>query len=240
MSGDLLSSLISFIFKEMREFTGIRGRFVMLLLAAWLIFAGGYALAQPARGTVPRTVFFDSDGNEITNNEFVDIRLANPHYRDQTLIRTLDDGTVEFRLQKIPQEGMESPSFAGRSLSGEIVDSSDLRGKVLVLNFWFIGCPVCRAEMPHLNLLKEKFDREERVEFIAMTADPASTVKSFLERNEFTYRQVADAQKALDSFVFSGYPRNIVISKTGEIVYWRTTVKAWNKFESVLRSELAK
>jgi thiol-disulfide isomerase/thioredoxin len=238
---NLLSPLVSFIFKEMREFTGMRGRIVMLLLAAmWLIVAGGYALGQPAGGTVPRTVFFDSDGNEITNNEFVDIRLANPHYKDRTLIRTLEDGTIEFRLQKVPQEGMKSPSFAVRSLSGEIVESSDLRGKVLVLNFWFIGCPVCRAEMPHLNLLKEKFNGEERVEFVAMTADPASTVKNFLEGNEFTYRQVADAQKVLDSFVFSGYPRNIVISKTGEIVYWRTTVKAWNEFESVVRSELAK
>ena len=41
-------------------------------------------------------------------------------------------------------------------------------------------------------------------------------------------------------FVFSGYPKNIVISKKGEIVYWRSTVYAWEKFESVVRAELAK
>ena len=196
------------------------------------------AVAQPSSS--PRTIFIDSDGNEITNNEFVDIRIANPHYKDKTLMRSLEDGTVEFRLQKIPQEGMTAPVFSVRDLAGESITASALGGKVLVLNFWFIGCATCRAEMQHLNRLKEKFEGDERLEFIAMTADPASSVKSFLERNEFTYRQVADAQQALDSFAFSGYPRNIVISKTGEIVYWRTTVKAWDKFESVIREELLK
>ncbi|HSI88695.1 MAG TPA: TlpA disulfide reductase family protein [Pyrinomonadaceae bacterium] len=202
--------------------------------------AAVHSHAQPAVPTVPRTIFIDSDGKEITNNEFVDIRLANPHYKDQTQMRSLEDGGVEFRLQKVPQEGMTAPVFSVRDLAGENVMASAFRGKVVVLNFWFIGCAACRAEMPHLNRLKEKVAGDDRVEFIAMTADPASSVKNFLERNEFTYRQVADAQQALDSFAFSGYPRNIVISKTGEIVYWRTTVKAWYKFESVLRDELAK
>jgi peroxiredoxin len=110
-------------------------------------------------------------------------------------MRSLEDGGVEFRLQKIPQEGMPAPVFAVRDLAGENISASSLRGKVVVLNFWFIGCAACRAEMVHLNRLKEKFDGDDRVEFIAITADPASSVKSFLESNEFTYRQVADAQR---------------------------------------------
>jgi hypothetical protein len=39
-------------------------------------------------------------------------------------------------------------------------------------------------------------------------------------------------------FVFSGFPKNIVIGKTREIVYWRSTVKAWDKFESIIKQEL--
>lgn len=197
------------------------------------------AIPLVAQSPVPRTVFFDSDGNEVSNNEFVEIRLANPHYKDRTAMRVADDGTVEFRLQKVPQEGMPAPVFSVRSLDGKRIDSADLAGRVIVLNFWFIGCPVCRAEMPLLNTLKDAFAGED-VDFIAMTADPEPDVRRFLETNRFDYRHAAEAQSVLDSFVFSGYPRNIVISKTGEIVYWRTTVKAWDKFESVIREELGK
>lgn len=209
---------------------------VVSILATFLVLP---VFGQPAAPDTPRTVFFDSDGNEVSNNEFVEIRLANPHYKDRTVMKVADDGTVEFRLQKVPQEGMPAPKFSVSSLDGKRIDSAELAGRVAVLNFWFIGCPVCRAEMPLLNALKDKF-AGENVEFIAMTADPEPDTRRFLETNRFDYRQVAEAQSVLDSFVFSGYPRNIVISKTGEIVYWRTTVKAWDKFESVIREEIAK
>jgi hypothetical protein len=43
----------------------------------------------------------------------------------------------------------------------------------------------------------------------------------------------------MDAFVFGVYPKNIVIDHKGKIVYWRSTVKAWDKFESVVRSALA-
>ena len=44
----------------------------------------------------------------------------------------------------------------------------------------------------------------------------------------------------MKSFVFSGYPKNIVIGRDGKIAYWRSTIQAWDKFESVVRAELAK
>jgi hypothetical protein len=51
---------------------------------------------------------------------------------------------------------------------------------------------------------------------------------------------VTDAKPTLDSFAFSGYPKNIVIDKNGKIVYWRSLIHAWDKFESVIRAELEK
>lgn len=186
----------------------------------------------------PKTIFRDSDGKLISNNEFVDIRMANFHYPDATLMKTADDGTVEFRLQKIPQEGMSAPEFSASKLDGKLVRFTDLKGKVIVLNFWFIGCPVCFSEMPKLNALAAKFAGNKDVAFIAMTADPADSVKKFLAREKFDYQPIADAKAALDMFGFSGYPKNIVIGKDGKIVYWRSTVRAWDKFDSVIQAEL--
>ena len=188
----------------------------------------------------PKTLFFDSDGNAITNNEFVDIRMANFNYPDKTIVKTLDDGTIEFRLQKIPQEGMQAPEFSVKTLEGRTISSSELKGKVVVLNFWFIGCPVCRAHKPKLNDLRSKFSGRDDVIFVAMTADPAGEVKKYLAKKPFDYLNAADAKPSMDAFVFSGFPKNIVIDRSGRIVYWRSTIAAWDKFESVVRAELAK
>ncbi len=210
-----------------------------LLGAAVFGIAALSAFAQ-TKPSPPQTLFYDSDGNLISNNEFVDIRMANPSYPDRTLMKALEDGTIEFRLQKIPQEGSKAPEFSLRTLDGKTISSSELSGKVVVLNFWFIGCPACRALKPKLNTFKSKFDGRDDVVFIAVTGDPPGDVRNFAKSEPLNYIQTAGAADELKKFVFNGYPKNIVISKTGEIVYWRTTVHAWDKFESVVRGELAK
>lgn len=212
---------------------------------AFLLGAVSQLSAQPAAGTtttakVPATVFRDSDGNLISNNEFVDIRMANFHLKDKTLVTTLEDGTIQFRLQKVPQEGTLAPRFTGKTVDGMPLAFESLLGNVVVLNFWFIGCAACRSETPNLNEFAGKFVGHDDVKFIAMTADPAGEVRRYLRSNPFVYTQIADAQAALDTFVVSGYPKNIVIGRDGRIVYWRSTIAAWDKFESVVRAEIAK
>ena len=206
-------------------------------LMVFLVAVCAFAQTKPE---VAKTIFRDSAGNLVSNNEFVDIRMANPHYPDATIVKTLDDGTIEFRLQKIPQEGMRAPDFRFTTLDGKSVTAADVKGKVVVFNFWFIGCHVCRAIKPDLNKFKARFEGRDDVVFISATGDPASDVRKFAKTEPLDYLQAADAGAELKKFIFSGYPRNIVVSKTGEIVYWRTTVKAWDKFESVVRAELAK
>lgn len=211
-----------------------------LLKAGILICVVAIGVTAQVKPPVSKTIFFDSDGNSISNNEFVDIRMANPNYPDRTLMKTLEDGTVEFRLQKIPQEGAAAPEFSLKTIDGKTITSAELRGKVVVFNFWFIGCAVCRALKPKLNVFKTKFDTDQDVVFVAVTGDPPSEVAKFAKSEPLSYIQTAGAADELRKFVFNGYPKNIVVSKTGEIVYWRSNVYAWEKFESVVRSELAK
>ena len=187
-----------------------------------------------------KTYYFDYTGNAVSNNEFVDIRMANSHYPDATIVKTLPDGSTEFHLQKIPQEGMKAPEFTAHTVDGRTIASSGLRGKVVVLSFWFIGCAACRAIKPKLNEFRSKFAGRDDVVFLAMTADPRDEVKRYLEKEKFDYLQATDAGAAMTSFVFKTYPKNIVIDKQGKIAYWRSNVKAWDTFESVVRAELGK
>ena len=217
----------------------MRRTFILAFCVTGIVLLGcliGFAQSNKP----PKTLFFDSDGNSITNNEFVDIRMANFHYPDKTIVKTLQDGTIEFRLQKIAQEGMQAPEFSVKALDGKMITSAELKGKVVVLNFWFIGCPVCRAHKPKLNDLKSRFSGRDDVVFVAMTADPAGEVKKYLAKEPFDYVNAADAKSAMDAFVFAGFPKNIVIDRSGKIVYWRSTIATWDKFESVIRTEISR
>ena len=219
--------------------------FVILFLgifAVLLTFGADATSAQTDNAVKPavKTIFRDSDGNLIPNDEFVDIRMANFHVPDRTLMHTLEDGTIEFRLQKVPQEGAEAPDFSTQFIDGSPIKFSELRGKVVVLNFWFIGCPACLYETPKLNEFAAKFAGDPNIEFVAMTTDPAAAVRKYVTAHPFDYKLIADAKPILASFVVGGYPKNIVIGKDGRIVYWRSNIHAWDKFESVIRAELAK
>lgn len=221
----------------MRAFLG------KLVFAAAALSVGSVGVLAQTKGPVKptgKTILRDSDGNVISDSEFVDIRMANFHYPDATVVRNLENGTTELRLQKVPQEGMRAPEFAVKLLDGREVSLASLRGKVVVLNFWFIACPVCRAIKPKLNEFKAQFGEREDVVFLAVTNDSESSVRGYLKKEPSGYLQAAGAGDALAMFKFGGYPKNIVISKTGEIVYWRSTIRSWEKFQSVVRGEIAK
>lgn len=208
------------------------------LLILPLLFASvsGQTTSPPA----PKISFFDHDGKSISNNEFVDIRMANFHYPDKTLVSILSDGSTQFRLQKIPQEGAQVPPFSVTTLDDKVLSAANLRGKVVVIHFWFIGCEICRAHKPKLNALSDRFNGNDDVVFLAITYNRESDVRKVLVKQPLSFRHAADANAAVKQFAFSGYPKNIVVSKTGEIVYWRSPVQAWEKFESVINEELRK
>jgi len=197
------------------------------------------AIAVFSQRTAPKTTFRDSAGNLISNNEFVDLRVANPSEKKDPATKTiLEDGTIEFRLAPVPQEGTLAPIFNASTIDGTPITATDIRGKILVLNFWFIGCPGCLTEMPKLNSLAEKYKSSPDVLFVAVAPNSAELLRKFLAREKFDYRIVGDGQNIINLFSFAGFPRNIVIGKDGKIVYWRSAVYAWEKFDSVIRAEL--
>jgi peroxiredoxin len=209
---------------------------VLLIFALTSLALNALAQDKP----VSKLVYYDHEGRQVSNNEFVDIRMANFNYPDATIVKTLGDGTVEFRLQKIPQEGMAAPNVSVRTLDGKTISLADLRGKVVVLHFWFIGCPVCRSMKPKLNDFTARFSGDQNVVFLSMTADAEADVEKYFRKEPLNYTNAFGAKLAMAQFSFRGFPKNIVIDKEGRIVYWRTTISAWDKFESVIRTEVGK
>jgi len=90
-----------------------------------------------------------------------------------------------------------------------------LRGKVIVLNFWFTSCMPCIAEIPSLNTVFDKYKNYPNVVFIAITFNRKSKVKNFLKYHPMQYTVVPFENPTCTKFGIKGFPTNIVIDKEG-------------------------
>lgn len=211
----------------------------LAIICVAVLFA---AVAMFAQGpTKPKEIFRDASGKIISNNEFVDLRLANYSESADPATRTvLEDGTVEFRIANPRQEGTLAPTFDAPDIDAKWINTAELKGKVIVLNFWFIGCTGCMDEIPKLQATMNKYRDNSDVMFIAVSINTPQELRRFREREGFTYRHIGQALALSKLFGFAGYPKNIVIGRDGKIAYWRSRIYAWDKFESVINAELEK
>ncbi len=117
----------------------------------------------------------------------------------------------------------ESVSFEGKLTDGSPVSSKDYAGDVLVVNFWYAGCPPCRVEAPDLEALYQKY-KAEGVDFLGVNLyDSASTAESFDEDKGVTYPSVLDRDTGSVLLAFSktvppkATPTTLVIDKKGRV-----------------------
>ena len=217
-------------------------RHVTKLTFIWMIAlwaALPTAAQMPAGPSTPKEIFRDVDGNLLTNNEFVDLRLANSTDPKDPATRTvLEDGTIEFRVINPHQEGTVAPIFDVPDINAKWLNTAELKGKVIVLNFWFIGCLGCMTEIPKLSAFADKFKGNDDIVFLAIANNTPQELRQFLARQRFNYRHIGQGASLVKLFDFTGYPKNVVIGRDGKIIYWRSVIHAWDKFESVVRGEL--
>jgi len=118
--------------------------------------------------------------------------------------------------------GKLAPDFELTDMNGKQYRLKDLKGKVVVLNFWFTTCVPCIAEMPELNSIKEKY-KDREIVFLGLGRDPAGLIKDFLKKHVFDYTLLPDAINAAEAYSISIYPTSIVIDRTGTIRYVQVT-----------------
>ena len=117
-------------------------------------------------------------------------------------------------------QGKEPPRFVVNTLADKEVDLATLKGKIVVVNFWFVGCKPCIQEMPELNELTEAFKGKE-VEFLAFALDSEDRLERFLEEKEFLYEVVPDARATAREYKISGYPSHMIIDQEGTVAFFQ-------------------
>lgn len=109
--------------------------------------------------------------------------------------------------------------FAVTDLEGRTISSADLRGKVVLVNFWATWCPPCRAEIPDLIRLQEKYRDKLIVLGISEDEVPPNEVKAFVTEQKMNYA-VAMTTPALGKIFrgVSALPTTFVIDREGKLV----------------------
>jgi peroxiredoxin len=111
--------------------------------------------------------------------------------------------------------GCKAPNFNVRTINGEALTLSELKGKVVVINFWFEACAPCIAEIPALNRLKEDYKTKDVV-FIAFGRDDTQSIRDFLKRRRFDYHLVSSDYDLTKAYcLIGGWPTNMVVDKNG-------------------------
>lgn len=114
-----------------------------------------------------------------------------------------------------------APQFSYTLLDGRKASSGELRGKVVLVNFWATSCTTCVAEMPQIMATYERFrSRGFETLAVAMSYDPPAYVARFAETRKLPFGVVIDNTGA----IASGFgdvrltPTTFVIDKRGAIV----------------------
>lgn len=112
------------------------------------------------------------------------------------------------------------PAYSIRTLDGHVLTDQDLRGRVVLLDFWATWCGPCLQALPDLERLQERMEGEPFV-MVSISADrDQGVLEAFLAEEDLNGHQAWDGAQGLRSlFGVQSYPTYIVVGPEGRILY---------------------
>lgn len=120
------------------------------------------------------------------------------------------------------QIGDKAPSFSTTLISGESIDLSEFRGKVILLEFWSTSCGPCIQELPNLKNLSASFKDRNDFVMIGISLDTdIKKVKSFVSEHNLDWYQIFDDGYGEISQLYNSVyiPRTYLIDRNGNIAH---------------------
>ena len=167
---------------------------------------------------------------------------AGPYLQLATLARyehvpvTLDDPQFAQAMARLEADDhrREHPEFALRDLAGKEWKFSDLRGKIVVVNFWATWCPPCRKEMPDLETLYQRFQSKGLV-VLAISDEEAAKVEPFIKERGVTFPVLLDpGRKVNKAFIVEGIPHSFVYDREGKLAAQSIDMRTQKQFLEML------
>lgn len=127
--------------------------------------------------------------------------------------------------------GREAPDFTLSTLDGRTYRLSELRGKVVVVNFWATWCLPCKVEIPILKSLHSELENDGLV-ILGLTQESAAQVMPFVQEHQMNYPiLIDDRSEAADAYGIRGYPTVVVVDRDGKINSFTTGLNLFMKWQ---------
>lgn len=128
----------------------------------------------------------------------------------------------------------QDADFTLLDLQGKPWHLRDLKGKVVLVNFWATWCPPCRKEMPDLQALYDKY-KDQGFLVLSISDEEAAKVSPFIAERKITYPVLLDpGRKVNDAFVVEGIPKSFVYDREGKMVAQSIDMRTRNQFQEML------
>lgn len=113
-----------------------------------------------------------------------------------------------------------APDFTLKSLTGETVRLSSLKGQVVMLNFWASWCAPCRQEMPLLNKIHTDYHKAGFTLLGINLDDQTSAAQEFLKSTPVVFPVLLDSKgKVAELYKNTAMPSSYFIDKKGNFVH---------------------
>jgi len=128
----------------------------------------------------------------------------------------------------------QQADFTLSDLQGNSWHLRDLKGKVVLVNFWATWCPPCRKEMPDLQALYDKY-KDHGFVVVSISDEEAAKVQPFIAERKITYPVLLDpGRKVNDLFQVEGIPKSFVYDRSGKMVAQSIDMRTRNQFLEML------
>ena len=107
---------------------------------------------------------------------------------------------------------------------------NDLKGKVVLLTFWFPGCGPCRGEFPHFQAVINEYKVQDVV-YIGINVAPEQNeyVLPFMKNTKYSFIPLRGTDSVMNDYKVQGEPTNFLIDKDGKIAYSDFSINANNQ-----------
>jgi peroxiredoxin len=158
----------------------------------------------------------------LVRYEGMQAKLDSPHF-------------VTAMTQLEEEDGLrEDIDFALTDLNGGTWKLRDLRGKVVLVNFWATWCPPCRKEMPDLQELYSRF-KEKGLVILAITDEAIEKAKPFIEEKQYTFPILLDSgRKVNEAFRVDGIPKTFIYDRDGKLAAQSIDMRTREQFAGML------
>ena len=112
---------------------------------------------------------------------------------------------------------------------------SDLKGKVVLLDFWATWCVPCRVELPNLELLHRDF-KDKGLLVLGVDTEEPKDQTAFMEKFGYTFRFLVDPnEKVKNLYAVGGIPATVLIDKDGNIQMFDTGAASYDSLRETVR-----